>query len=83
MDREQSWQAGQRHNARCPGRVPCPQAWLRQLRSDAPPRLSAFGLAISFMLAGIQRFEQPVTGEGPAAACTQWDENSASTAPLT
>ncbi|KAL4443971.1 hypothetical protein ABPG75_011708 [Micractinium tetrahymenae] len=36
-------------------------AWLRQLRGDAPPRLSAFGLAISFMLAGIQRFEQPVT----------------------
>lgn len=37
------------------------QAWLRQLRSDAPPRLSAFALAVSFMMAGIQRFEQPVT----------------------
>ncbi|EFN56539.1 hypothetical protein CHLNCDRAFT_144181 [Chlorella variabilis] len=37
------------------------QAWLRQLRSDAPPRLSAFALAVSFMLAGTQRFEQPVT----------------------
>lgn len=37
-----------------------PQAWLRHLRSEAP-RCSAFMLAVSFMLASIQRFEQPVT----------------------
>ena len=42
------------------------QAWLRQLRGEAPPRLSAFSLAVCFTLAGIQRFEQPVTG-GAAA----------------
>ena len=38
------------------------QAWLRALRGDAPPRLTAFALALSFTLAGIQRFEQPITG---------------------
>lgn len=38
------------------------QAWLRALRGAAPPRLTAFALALSFTLAGIQRFEQPVTG---------------------
>lgn len=49
------------------------QAWLRQLRGDAPPRLSAFALAISFMLAGIQRFEQPVTGGvGMCGAVLGW-----------
>jgi hypothetical protein len=36
------------------------QAWLRYLRSDSP-RVSAFMLAVSFMLAAIQRFEQPIT----------------------
>lgn len=45
-----------------------PQAWLRQLRSEAPPRLSPFSLALSFTLAGIQRFEMPVTGEKPRDA---------------
>jgi hypothetical protein len=38
------------------------QAWLRRLRGDTAPRLSPFAFAVSFMLAGIVRFEQPVTG---------------------
>jgi hypothetical protein len=38
------------------------QAWLRQLRAEAPPRLTPFALALSFTLAAMQRFEQPVTG---------------------
>ena len=46
-------------------------AWLRQLRGEAPPRLSAFPLAVSFMLAGIQRFEQPVTGAPCLAGAVQ------------
>ena len=37
------------------------QAWLRQLRGDAP-HVSAFACAACFTLAGIQRFEQPVIG---------------------
>ncbi|KAL4855268.1 Fanconi anemia group I protein [Chlorella vulgaris] len=37
------------------------QAWLRRLRGDTAPRLSPFAFAVSFMLAGIQRFKQPVT----------------------
>lgn len=51
------------------------QAWLRALRGDAPPRLTAFALALSFTLAGIQRFEQPITGGsagGLVRACSGW-----------
>ena len=43
------------------------QAWLRGLRGAAPPRATPFSLAVSFMLAGIQRFEQPVTGAAGGA----------------
>lgn len=40
--------------------APAVQAWLRYLRSDTPC-CSAFMLAVSFMMAASQRFEQPVT----------------------
>ncbi|GAB4818334.1 hypothetical protein N2152v2_005380 [Parachlorella kessleri] len=36
------------------------QAWVRYLRSDSP-HISSFMLAVSFVLASIQRFEQPAT----------------------
>jgi hypothetical protein len=35
------------------------QAWLRRLRGEGPPPTD-FGLAVAFVLAGIQRFEQSV-----------------------
>lgn len=58
-------EAASAQSAPLPSTPARPQAWVRQLRGEAPPRLSAFSLAVSFTLAGIQRFEQPVTGGPP------------------